>query len=95
MTDDRHSNADLVLLAVRLADTPATGYYVAHRELAGRLAADRITSGGRDGVRVLPLGDLAIGAAVDPRAVRPNQLHLLGVLRDDGAWVQPGRRRRQ
>lgn len=83
---------DLVLVAVRLAGQPATAYYAAHRELAGRLAADKLDHQ-RDRVRVLPLRDLAIAAALDPADVRRNQLHLLGIQRDDGVWVRPGQGR--
>lgn len=86
----------LALVALRLAGRPAiTVYFAARQQLAGRLTADHVDSGagtiGRvrflplgDRFRIMPLGDL------DAADLAPNELHLLGVVRDDdGDRVQP------
>jgi hypothetical protein len=75
-----------VLVLARLHGQPATAYYVTSLALAERLAADAEGSG--DTVTIKSVKSFAAAAAVAAQ-VQPGQLHLLGIQRDDGGWVQP------
>jgi hypothetical protein len=75
-----------VLLLARLAGQPATAYYVTNLGLAERLVADAEGSG--DTVAIRSVREFAAAQAV-AADVKPGQLHLLGIQRDDGRWVEP------
>jgi len=75
-----------VLVLVRLAGQPATAFYVCGLSLAERLVADAEGSG--DVVQIRSVKTFTAAAAVAAQ-VQPGQLHLLGIQRDDGGWVQP------
>jgi hypothetical protein len=78
---------DVVLIRVRLRDQPqAQSYYLAHRALAQRLAADAEGSG--DQVEILPRRSFAVAAAIPPGDIGQRELRLLGT-DIAGTWVQP------
>jgi hypothetical protein len=76
-----------VLLLMRLHGQPATAYYVTTLALAERLADDADHSG--DLVEIRSVKTFPAAAAVAGEGVKPGQLRLLGIQRDDGRWVQP------